>query len=469
MDRDPRSRVPHPTVEEQESVGKAARKAVPRSSHGEWSAAADRPDPVKLLAEQDESREQDLVPVRHARMAVSPFTFYRGAARVMAADLAATPVSGVRVQLCGDAHLSNFGLFGSPERRLLFDLNDFDETLPGPWEWDVKRFAASLTIAGRNNGFSDDEIESVTLAGIREYRETVARFATRDVLDVWYASLDADALTRLAKDIAPKKQKMVAAEIEKARLRTSQQALLKLGEHTDDGWRIRAQPPLIVPLEQLLEAYHMDPKDVQEGLVRIFRAYRRTLADDRRHLLERFQVIDIARKVVGVGSVGTRSFIVLLTGRDDEDPLFLQVKQANASVLEEYLSSSTYAHHGQRVVQGQRLMQAASDIFLGWTVGVDKSIHFYWRQLRDMKFSADIDTLAPVGLTGWARLCGWTLARAHARSGSAASIGAYMGSGQSFDHAMLAFCSAYADQNERDYAAFVQAIADGQLTTTTEF
>jgi uncharacterized protein (DUF2252 family) len=469
MDRDPKSRVPHPTFEEQEASGKAARKSVPRHSHGDWSAAADRPDPVKLLAEQDESREPDLIPVRHARMAVSPFTFYRGAARVMAADLSATPVSGLRVQLCGDAHLSNFGLFGSPERRLLFDLNDFDETLPGPWEWDVKRLAASLTIAGRNNGFDAEEIDAVTRTGVREYREAMTRFASRNVLDIWYASVDADDLTRIVKDLSPKKEKKFEAELAKARSRTSQQALTKLGEQTEDGWRIRSQPPLVVPLAELLEQYNIDPEEVRTGLVRIFRAYRRTLPDDRRHLLERYQVVDVARKVVGVGSVGTRSFIALLTGRDEDDPLFLQVKQANASVLEEYLATSAYAHHGQRVVQGQRLMQAASDIFLGWTVGVDKSIHFYWRQLRDMKFSADIDTLKPVGLTGWARLCGWTLARAHARSGSPASIAAYLGSGQQFDEALVAFAEAYADQNERDHAAFVQAIADGQLTTTTEF
>jgi uncharacterized protein (DUF2252 family) len=459
--------VVHPSVEEQREVGKAARKAVPRSSHGEWSPAKDRRDPVALLTEQDEKREQDLVPVRHARMAVSPFTFYRGAARIMAADLASTPVSGITTQICGDAHLSNFGVFASPERRLLFDVNDFDETLPGPWEWDVKRMAASFTIAGRNNGFAPADIAAITERSVAEYRDAMASFAAMGVLETWYASLDVDALASLVKSLnaGKKATKRVDRQLEKARSRTSHQVLSKLGERSDDGhWRIRSVPPVVVPLAELIESAHLDPEAVREGVTRMLRDYRASLPDDRRLLVERFEIRDIARKVVGVGSVGTRAFIVLCRGRDDDDPLFLQVKQASTSVLEEFLPPSVYDNHGERVVQGQRLMQAASDIFLGWTTGaLDLNFNYYWRQLKDMKGSAEIETMTPQGLTAYARMCGWTLARAHAKSGSPTAISAYLGTGGSFDKAIVAFSEAYADRNQADYEAFTSAIAEGRL------
>ncbi len=421
-------------------------------------------------------------------MMVSPFTFYRGAAKIMAADLAGTPVAGLEAQLCGDAHLSNFGLFASPERRLLFDLNDFDETLPGPFEYDVKRMAASFEIAGRNNGFSEADTRAATLASVTAYREAMAAFAQMGTMDIWYAHLDEDELmasiratvagTRKEAKGAKKKtekrdvkeeklaklaQKRAEKTTAKAHTRDSMQALSKLGELADGQYRIVSQPPVIVPARDLAATYGLSPDQVVPVIRDQFRAYRATLQDDRRHLLERFEVVDIARKVVGVGSVGTRAFIVLLQGRDAADPLFLQIKEATASVLEAYLRNSRYRQHGERVVQGQRMMQAASDIYLGWTKGLDVRRHFYWRQLRDMKGSVEAETLRPLGLTFYARTCGWTLARAHARSGDPVAIAEYLGDSDAFDKSITDFSQRYADQNEQDYQEFVNAVRSGRL------
>ncbi len=478
------TKVTHLSLEERQAKGGLASDRTPPSSHSGWRPAADRPDPVALLEEQDLTREQDLVPVRHGRMMVSPFTFYRGGAKIMAADLKDTPVAGLGAQLCGDAHLSNFGLFASPERRLLFDLNDFDETLPGPFEYDVKRMAASFTIAARNNGFSKADARAATQASVTAYREAMADFAQLPTMDIWYAHLDEDELmasirstvaetkkgakkgkkdgkeqAKLAK-LAEKRAEKNAA---KAHTRDSLQALSKLCEVADGQYRIVSQPPVIVPARDMAATYGMSPDEVVPAIHDQFRQYRATLQDDRRHLLERFEFVDAARKVVGVGSVGTRAFIVLLQGRDAQDPLFLQIKEATASVLEEHLGKSRYEQHGERVVQGQRMMQAASDIYLGWTKGMDVNRHFYWRQLRDMKGSVLVELMTPLGLTFYARTCGWTLARAHARSGDPVAIAEYLGGSDAFDRSITEFCQRYADQNERDYQEFVTAVRSGRL------
>ncbi len=479
--------IAHPSIDERKAEGKGARTPTPPSSHSGWHPAADRPDPVALLEEQDATREPDLVPVRHGRMMVSPFTFYRGAAKIMAADLAGTPVAGLEAQLCGDAHLSNFGAFASPERRLLFDLNDFDETLPGPFEYDVKRMAASFTIAARNNGFAKADTRAATMASVRAYREAMAEFAQMGTMDIWYAYLDEDELRasirtavagtvqqakakkqdrRAAKQeakTAKAAQKRAAKTAQKAHTRDSVQALSKLGELVDGTYRIVSQPPVVVPFRDWTATYGLPADEVDKVIREQFRAYRATLQDDRRHLLERFKVVDAARKVVGVGSVGTRAFIVLLQGRDAQDPLFLQVKEATASVLEPYVGKSRYRQHGERVVQGQRMMQAASDIYLGWTKGVDVRRHFYWRQLRDMKGSALPEAMPPVALTFYAGICGWTLARAHARSGDPVAIAAYLGDSDAFDKSITDFSQRYADQNEQDYEQFVKAVRSGRL------
>jgi uncharacterized protein (DUF2252 family) len=469
-------RVAHPSVEERRARGKEARDQMPPSSHAGWAPATDRPDPVGLLEEQNLTREPDLVPVRHGRMLVSPFTFYRGAAKIMAADLADTPTAGLKVQLCGDAHLSNFGVFASPERRLLFDLNDFDETLPGPFEYDVKRLAASFTIAARNNGFTKADTKAVTQGSVAAYREAMAGFAAMGTMEVWYAHLDEEELMQGVRSAAAessrtKKERKAAKRAEKtaekaaakARTRDSLQALSKLGEVVDGRYRIVSQPPIVVPMRELAATYGLSAEEVERGLHEQFRAYRATLQDDRRRLLERFELVDVARKVVGVGSVGTRAFIGLLQGRDQQDPLFLQVKEATASVLEGPLPKSRYKQHGQRVVDGQRMMQAASDIYLGWTRGVDVNRHFYWRQLRDMKGSAEVEAMAPLGLRFYAGICGWTLARAHARSGDPVAIAAYLGEGDQFDRSISDFAKRYAEQNELDYQAFAKAIRSGRL------
>jgi len=502
-------RVAHPTLDERRARGRQAADHTPPSSHFGWEPAEDRPDPVALLEEQDLTREPDLVPVRHGRMMVSPFTFYRGAAKIMAADLKATPVAGLDAQLCGDAHLSNFGMFASPERALVFDLNDFDETLPGPFEYDVKRMAASFVIAGRNNEFSKEDARAAALASVMAYRETVTDFAQMPTMAIWYAHFDEDRFHEIIRDAlaeispavkdkptgrpdkktkaakpdkkakaATKKEQKEAQQaqiirdaarraekaIEKAHTRDSVQALSKLAELDDDGrYRIVSQPPVIVPARDLAATYGLSPDEVLPTIHEQFRAYRATLQDDRRSLLEKFEIVDAARKVVGVGSVGTRAFIVLLQGRDESDPLFLQVKEATASVLEAYLPKSRYRQHGARVVQGQRMMQAASDIFLGWTKGVDVTRNFYWRQLRDMKGSAVIESMAPTTLRYYAQICGWTLARAHARSGDPVAMSAYLGRDDAFDRSVTDFSERYADQNEKDYQKFTEAVRSGRL------
>jgi uncharacterized protein (DUF2252 family) len=478
--------ISHPSIDERRAAGKQTRKRTPPSSHTGWRPAADRPDPVALLEAQNLTREPDLVPVRHGRMMVSPFTFYRGAAKIMAADLKDTPVAGLDAQLCGDAHLSNFGVFASPERRLLFDLNDFDETLPGPFEYDVERMAASFTIAARNNGFSKADARAVTLAAVTAYREAMAEFAQMPTMDIWYAHLDEDELmgairstvAETKKDakgakkgkkggkqhkLALRAEKRAEKNAAKAHTRDSVQALSKLGELVDGQYRIVSQPPVIVPGRDLAVTFGLSPDEVRPVIQEQFRQYRATLQEDRRRLLEQFEIVDAARKVVGVGSVGTRAFIVLLQGRDAHDPLFLQIKEATASVLEEHLGKSRYDQHGERVVQGQRMMQAASDIYLGWTKGLDVNRHYYWRQLRDMKGSVLVELMTPLGLTFYARICGWTLARAHARSGDPVAIAAYLGASEAFDKSITDFSERYADQNERDYQEFVTAVRSGRL------
>jgi uncharacterized protein (DUF2252 family) len=461
------TRVAQHGADERRAWGKQARERAPLESHGEWKPAPDRPDPVGLIVEQDATREADLVPVRHGRMMVSPFTFYRGTAKIMAADLNGTPTAGFEVQLCGDAHLSNFGVFASPERTLIFDLNDFDETLPGPFEYDIKRLAASFTIAARNNGFSKADGRAVTAASLAAYREAMAEFAAMGVLQTWYARLSGDdVLTMANAAMASKKEQQLVKgarkQLDKARTRDSLQALSKLAEMVDGEYRIVSQPPIVIPSRELTDVFGSSER-IRQIVDDQLRAYRSTLPDDRYHLLEGFTLVDVARKVVGVGSVGTRAFIGLLQGRDKHYPLFLQVKEATASVLEDHLPASRYANHGQRVVEGQRLMQAASDIFLGWTEGVDINRHYYWRQLRDMKGSADIEAMVPAGMTVYARACGWTLARAHARSGDPVVISAYLGKSDKFDRSIIEFSERYADQNEKDYQQFVETIRSGQL------
>jgi uncharacterized protein (DUF2252 family) len=463
-------KVAHLTPEECVARGKAARNEVPRSSHGGWEPAVNRPDPVDLLEEQAASRVPELVPIRYGRMLVSPFTFYRGAALIMASDLAATPRSGLPVQVCGDAHLSNFGVFASPERQLMFDINDFDETLPGPWEWDVKRLAASFEIAGRDRGFAPAERRAVVLAMAENYRTRMKWAAGMRNLDVWYAHIEVEALFEQLEAMATKKQRAKArANVAKARTKDSMQAFAKLTQEVDGDRRIIADPPLIVPIEDLLPAGR--ERDEVEGEVRgVIRSYRRTLETDRRHLLENFDYVHMARKVVGVGSVGTRAWILLMLGRDDQDPLFLQAKEAQESVLERFVGKSQYPNSGQRVVAGQRLMQAASDIFLGWDRlrGLDGQVRdFYVRQLRDWKGSADVDTMGASVMTLYARICAATLARAHARSGDRIAIAAYLGNGDTFDRAIADFSSAYADQNERDYQALVRAVDSGRVVAQT--
>ncbi len=459
------------TPTERAGRGKAARSAVPRDSHAVYGPPADRPDPVGLLERQAATRLPDLVPVRYGRMLASPFSYFRGAALSMTADLAATPVSGLAVQACGDAHLSNFGVYASPERALVFDLNDFDETLPGPWEWDVKRLAASLEVAGRGNGYPSGARRKVVTAAIGRYREAMRAFADQGNVAVWSARAETGALReQFGSQLAAHEQQQADRAVAKARTRDSLQALAKLTQQVDGRPRIVADPPLLVPLSDLV-ANSADQAKLETELRGLIGSYRRTLETDRRYLLEQFEFADMARKVVGVGSVGTRCWIVLMLGRDASDPLFLQVKEAERSVLEDFAGASEYANHGQRVVAGQRLMQAASDIFLGWQrnqVDPDGRPHdFYVRQLRDGKFSADIETMTPAGMRAYAELCGWTLARAHARSGDRIAIAAYLGQSAVFDQAIAEFAAAYADQNERDHQALAAAVASGRVTAST--
>ena len=457
-------KVVHLSREERAARGKAARTAMPHASMAVLEPVAER-DPVALLEEQAAARVPDLVPIRYGRMLTSPFAFYRGGALLMAVDLGATASSGLRVQLCGDAHLSNFGVFGSPERRLVFDANDFDETLPGPFEWDVKRLAASIEIAGRANGWKSKDRRKAVVAAAEEYRTAMRTFAKMSNLAVWYASADVDAAMRqYGSQLAPERLKATEAMIAKARTRDSMQAFTKLTTMVDGQPRITSDPPLIVPVEELFG--DVDTEQMYHQIRVMVRSYRRSLQPDRRVLLEQFQLVHMARKVVGVGSVGTRAWILLMQGVDGSDPMFLQAKEANASVLERVAGASKYANHGQRVVNGQHLMQASSDIFLGWqrTVGVDGvDRDFYLRQLRDWKGSFDPEQMLPGGMAVYARLCGWTLARAHARSGDRVAIASYLGGKDTFEQAIADFAVAYADVNERDHSALATAAADGRV------
>jgi len=470
----------HLSVDERVARGQVARDRVPPSAHTGWSPRADRPDPVDLIEQQNRRREADLVPVRHGRMAASPFTFYRGAAAIMAADLEGTPTAGLTVQLCGDAHLSNFGGYASPERRLVFDLNDFDETLPGPFEYDVKRLAASLTVAATHHGLPASDVSDITRATVASYREAMAGFARMRTLDVWYAHVSEDDLEQATRQAADdlvqqkgkdkvlrkevkKAEKRFEKNLRKARSRDSLQALSKLTELVDGTRRIVSAPPVVVPLRELYTTYGLDPEEVEGVILQAFSEYRRSLQPDRRALLEKFEAVDWARKVVGVGSVGTRAFIGLLEGRDADDPLFLQIKEAGPSVLEGPLPRSRFRQAGERVVQGQRLMQASSDILLGWSKGAEQGRYFYWRQLRDMKGSAVVELMAPRTLAFYGGLCGWTLARAHARSGDPVAITAYLGTDDAFDRSVTDFALRYAEQNERDFAAFTEAIRTGRI------
>src|SRR3954451_12808760 len=461
----PRAPRAYPSPAERAERGKALRSETPRSSHGDWAPASKRPDPIALLEEQSASRVPELVPIRYGRMAVSSFTFYRGAAGVMASDLANTPRSGLQVQLCGDAHLSNFGGFASPERDLVFDLNDFDETLPGPWEWDVKRLAASIEVAGRARGFKGKQRRRIVRGAVAEYREAMRRFAGMTALEVWYSRIDASGLkAAFASQLGPEHVKRFQKIVAKAKAKDSSRAYNKLTVSMNGGAHITAAPPLIMPVEDLLP--DAEAAEVEAGMRALIEQYRESLPDDRRRLLDRYRYVHAARKVVGVGSVGTRAWVLLMVGRDDEDPLFLQAKEAQRSVLAPFNDGSEYENEGRRVVEGQRLMQSASDIFLGWihVTGIDGAPRdFYVRQLWDWKSSADIDTMVPDMMAAYGRMCGWTLARAHARSGDSRAIAAYLGSGSSFDKALVRFADAYADQNERDHAALVDAIDSGRI------
>ena len=449
------------------ALGKDARDLAPLESHAEFTPDSSR-DPVGLLLEQAKSRVPELVPIRHGRMLVSPFTYYRGAALPMAADLATTPTSGLRVQLCGDAHLSNFGAFASPSRRLVFDVNDFDETLPGPFEWDVKRLAASLAVAGRDNGFSEKDRRKIVLAAAESYRTAMRAFAGQHFMDVWYAHLDVDdAISEFRSQFKAKKIRATEKMVAKARTQDSMRAQAKLTTEADGQRRIVSDPPLIEPVEEVFPEVQAD--QIYKLIREVLAKYQRTLQSDRKHLVGHFTLVQLARKVVGVGSVGTRAWIALMEGGDGTEPLFLQAKEAQVSVLAAYCGHSQYSNQGERVVAGQHLMQAESDIFLGWTrviapEGVGRD--FYVRQLKDWKFSVPIEQMVPAGMKIYARMCGWTLARAHARSGDRVALAAYLGSSAKFDHAIAVFAESYADQNERDHAALQAAVKDGRVQAT---
>ncbi len=459
-----------PSVKEREAAGKAAREKASRASHGEWEPAPRRKDPVKVLEDQATSRVPELVPIRYGRMLASPFTFYRGAAAIMAMDLAKTPESGLQVQACGDAHLSNFGVFAAPDRSLLMDVNDFDETLPGPWEWDVKRLAASFEIAGRNSDFTPKETRDAVLSTVRHYREAMREFAKMRNLDVWYARLDVETLLADIAKVADKKQMKAARKnVAKAHKKNSLKAFDRLVRVVDGKPRIISDPPLIVPAGELVSADQQH--ELEQRILEMLGRYRKSLKGDRRHLFDSYRFVEMARKVVGVGSVGTRAWVLLMMGRDGQDPLFLQAKEAEASVLEPYVGESDFGNHGERVVEGQWLMQAASDILLGWlpATGIDEGERdFYVRQLWDGKRSVEIETLPPEGLEIYGRVCGWTLARAHARSGDRIAIGAYLGKGESFDQAIADFSERYADQNELDYGALADAAKSGRVKVETD-
>jgi uncharacterized protein (DUF2252 family) len=451
------------------ALGKDSRGMAPLESHAELTPGKSR-DPVGLLLEQAKTRVPELVPVRHGRMLVSPFTYYRGAALPMAADLATMPASGLRAQLCGDAHLANFGGFASPSRRLVFDVNDFDETLPGPFEWDVKRLAASLAVAGRDNGYTGKARRQIVLAAAESYRTAMRAFAGQHFMDVWYAHLDVeDAISEFKSQLKATRVKATQKMMAKAHTQDSMKAMSKLTTEADGRRRIISDPPLIEPVEEVFP-------DVQAGQIykllrKVLGRYQRTLQSDRRHLVEYFTLVQLARKVVGVGSVGTRAWIALMEGGDGTEPLILQAKEAQTSVLAAYCGRSQYSNQGERVVAGQHLMQAESDIFLGWTrvtapEGAERD--FYIRQLKDWKLSAPIEEMLPAGMRTYARMCGWTLARAHARSGDRVALAAYLGGSAAFDHAIAEFAEAYADQNERDHAALQAAVKEGRIQAATD-
>jgi uncharacterized protein (DUF2252 family) len=448
--------------------GRAARKAAPRSSHAGFEPAPGRTDPVETLERQARTRVPELVPIRYGRMLASPFAFYRGAAAIMAEDLAGTPRSGLQVQCCGDAHLSNFGLFASPERRLVFDLNDFDETHPGPWEWDVKRLAASLLIAAQSNDYRGKDRRAVVLDCVGTYREAMAQFAGMRNLEVWYARVEVESvLEQFASQFKPRQVKDTRKAMAKAQTRDSMSAFAKLTEVVDGEVRIIDQSPLIVPIDRIAQG--AERTRLRKDLRRLLGVYSASLPLDRRRLLDQFEIADVARKVVGVGSVGTRAWIALLLGPIGVDPLFLQLKEAQPSVLEPHTGASEFANAGERVVVGQRLMQASSDILLGW-MRVDELAgekDYYGRQLKDWKGSAEIERMAPDGMAAYGRLCGWTLARAHARTGDRVAIAAYLGSGDGFDRAILAFAEDYAEQNRRDHRALQAAVDNGRITAET--
>jgi uncharacterized protein (DUF2252 family) len=462
-----RSKVKHLTPEERAAHGKRIRHELPRASHAVWETSADRRSPIDLLEEQARARVPELVPIRHGRMAVSPFSYFRGAALPMASDLAATSHSGLIVQLCGDAHLSNFGMFGSPERHLFFDVNDFDETAPGPWEWDVKRLAASLQIAGRENEFNRKQRNRIVRLAVRSYRQTMRQLSIRPMVEVWYAHLDmGELLPRFQSLLDPKRTPSVWRAINKARAHDSHQAFEKLCHIPEHEPRIISDPPLIVPIEELVVG--VAPDALSNVPRMIIGSYRRTLEPQRRHLLDQHRLVHLARKVVGVGSVGTEAWILLLL--DDRDsPLFLQIKEADRSVLERFTSKPIFSNSGRRVVAGQRLLQATGDIFLGWE-RFELDGHqrdYYVRQLRDWKGSADVAGMTPAGMQLWAQMCGWTLARGHARSGDRVAIASYLGKSEEFDRAIVEFSIAYADQNERDHRMLQRAVASGRLRAET--
>jgi uncharacterized protein (DUF2252 family) len=454
-----------PSPKERHAAGKALRAGAPLDAHAAFSRTPKSPDPVTLLEEQGADRLPELVPIRYGRMLQSPFAFYRGAARVMAADLAGAPSSGLTVQMCGDAHVSNFGLYGSPERRLVFDANDFDETLPGPFEHDVKRLVASLVIAGREKGLGRRQRRAQAVAAGRRYREAMARFAAARDIDVWYSHIDADELPQqLSSRLDSGARKRLARAMEKARSRDSLQAFGKLSEVVDGQLRIRAEPPLLVPLSDLLP--ENEEQDLESAFNELIRQYRANLPSDVRTLLERYSFVDMARKVVGVGSVGTRCWVVLLIGRDADDPLLLQIKEAPPSVHAEFVGPSQYTNEGERVVAGQRLMQASGDIFLGWQSmpGIDGRVRdFYVRQLRDWKGSAVVEAMDPEAMRVYGDLCGWTLARAHARTGDRIAISGYLGDQPTFDRALVEFAENYADLNESDYHRLADAARSGRI------
>ena len=455
---------------ERAAAGRELRRSVPRSSHAEWGPAADRRDPLAVLAEQDTARVADLLPIRYGRMADTPFTFLRGAAAPMAADLATTRVTGLRAQLCGDAHISNFGGFASPERELVFDVNDFDETLPGPWEWDVKRLAASIAVLGRVRGFDLSLRRGLVTGVIAEYRQAMRRFAGMRNLDVWYAHLGEASFHRRWEngELSAKDRKAFQRSLEKARHKDNLKAMARLTERVDGELRIIDDPPLVVPIENLLPAAEVEPAYARMRAA--LGEYRRTLQGNRRHLLGGFRLLHIAHKVVGVGSVGTRAWILLLVGRDEQDPLFLQVKEANTSVLEPYAGASRFSSHGRRVIEGQRLTQIASDILLGWCrmEGISgRKHHYYVRQLWDWKHSAHVDALSPRLLGVYGGWCGQTLAHAHARSGDRIQMAAYLGGGTVFDEAIADFAESYADQTKADHGTLKVAIDAGRIEAQT--